>query len=777
MDGLLCAKAPNPSHKMKATIKFMSSLFKTMAALLIIAVAVVNTETTYAASKRSAQTASNRQKAKAPKKADTTGLLKMVERNTPGFAGKIVFQVKPDSPTKIIGAGNKVRIVGATLSECARGYGYYLRHVVHIHLSWNGDRVDDSHLVVPAEEITVPETLPYNFAFNYCTMSYTCAHWDKKRWVRELDRLAMDGYKYVLVTPGLEKVWQGFLKDLNYPASKIQAFIPAPTYAAWWNMGNLEGEGGPISQSLIDSEAELGRFIVRRAKELGLTPVLQGYYGMLPHDFPASGVDGTILQQGQWCGYQRPALLQPTSPGFPKVAALWYKNLHAVYGTKAAAYGGDLFHEGGRPGNTDLTAAAKAVQTAMQTASPGSIWFIQAWANNPHPKLLAGTDPEHTVILYLNKNMSEKNPAHPNYQGRPHVWCELSNFGGNHGLFGGFGLVMNLSGNANGASGFGLLSEGLETNPLFYALFVERINNRGVINLDEFARDYCLARYGSDDPDLIAYVKVLAESVYRPDKIREGCLENIQAAHPSLQATKVSTWSNDAEYYAPAKVVEAGRHLLAAGKRIGAPLTSLPTYRYDLADICRQVLADRARKHLKLARKAFEAKDIDAFRRESAAFIKTIDDSARVLSTCPDFLLGNYLAGARNRAKSSTDKRQMERNVRTLITTWRPGRISLLNGYANREYAELMSHYYKPRWVAYFKACEATLNGTAGQDAVGTFTSGTAGNNGENVGFRYEQNRKVEAIELAFPTADIPLLTTPKGDIMMIAEEILNAAE
>ncbi len=696
----------------------------------------------------------------------------LVKRMTPQYAGRVSFRISPELQYPVIeGHGNSIRISAPSVQECIRGYGYYLRRVAHIHFSWNGDCTAGASFVVPTRSIPVPAALPFNYAYNYCTLSYTCAAWDKTRWERELDLLALNGVRYVLVTSGLEKVWQNFLNELDYPADKIRKFIPSPFYAAWWNMGNLEGEGGPVSQSLIESEAELGLFIVQRLKSLGLEPVLQGYVGFLPHDFPQDGLNGKILPQGKWCGYPRPAVLQPTAPAFADIAALWYKHLHAVYGTTAAAYGGDLFHEGGRKGNTALDEAARAVQTAMQQAVPGSKWLIQAWGHNPDKKLLAGTAPQHTIILALQKDLTPKARVDFNYAGRPFVWCELSNFGGKHGMFGGMDVLENLTRESSSAIGIGMISEGLETNPLFYELLWERMNTTGQIDRAEFLQRYTLARYGSKDQHLHAALHLLANSIFTPNKRREGSLENIMCARPSLSARKVSTWAAPDMYYKPQAIETAAKLYLKAGKTAGSKLADLPTYRFDLADLCRQVLADRARVQLERCKKAFDAGDAASFRRESDSFLSMIEDCAAVLSTSELFLYHNFAQGAAKRAGTEEDKQTMQRSALRLITTWRPD-ISVLNDYAHRQFPALLRHYYAPRWQMFFAERLRELSGEKPQHEKTIRTVTT--NNGEAVEHVTTQNKAMEKLELDFINKPLPAVTAPTGNILQLAEKILT---
>lgn len=698
----------------------------------------------------------------------------LVRRVTPEYAPNVVFnQDKGLQQPTIESRNGKLVITARNTKEALRAYGYYLRKVARVHLSWNGDNTSAAQFQLPEKKICVPQTLGINYAYNYCTLSYTATHWNRERWVQELDRLALAGYTHVLVTAGLERVWQGFLQEIGYPRKKIRNFIPNPAYAAWWNMGNLEGEGGPVSPTIIKNEAALGRFLVRRMRELGMEPVLQGYVGFLPHDMPADLVKGRIIPQGKWCGhYNRPAIIQPTAEDFPRLAALWYKHLKQVYGYQGKYFGGDLFHEGGNPGGTPFTPAAQAVQAAMLKASPTSTWLIQAWGHNPHPQLIAGTDPAHTLILALDKDMTPGHDISRNYQGRPHVWCELLNFGGNQGMYGGAQLLESMSGNAGGAIGIGLISEGLETNPYYYALLTERINNRESIDPRAFIEEYTHARYGVKDTNLIRAWELLRESVYAPVRLQEGCQESILCARPSLSANKASTWSNPQDYYDKSQVEQAARLLLQAGRQHG--LDKLRTYRHDMADVCRQVLADRARTQLPKVKDAYEAKDAISFARESEAYLQLIRDTAAVLATSEDFLLGKFLEGAESKGgKSTAARKQMRQAMLQLITTWTPTH-GMLNDYAHRQLSELMSQYYLKRWEAFFNVKKAELQGATLEGEGGQSATQTTENNGEAVSTSYELSKSVDAVEQRFRNAELKLLTTPTGNVIEQSSRVLK---
>ncbi len=689
----------------------------------------------------------------------------LVRRVTPEYADRVFFRISPEQKETIIEGTTDGTIVISSpcVRESIRGYGYYLRQLAHVHLSWNGDNKTAARFVVPETPLKVPQTLPLNFAFNYCTLCYTCIHWSREKWLSEIDRLALNGFHYVLVTSGLEKVWQNFLKDVG-DASAAPAFIANPCFSAWWNMGNLEGTGGPVSQQTIEREAELGRALVQRIRELGMEPVLQGYVGFVPHDFPHHRED--ILPQGKWVGENvRPAVLRPDSHFFPEMARAWYKNLEMVYGIRATAFAGDLFHEGGKSEGMDLAACARSVQQAMQAFSPGAIWFLQEWGGNPKEEFFSGTDREHTVILALEKDLSQDTSLHRDYDGRRYVWCELANFGGNQGLFGGFGILEKAVGNAEGASGFGLLSEGLETNPLFYELFYERINNREKICRDKFLKRYALSRYGSDSIALQQALSLLAHSVYSPTERREGGPENILCARPSLEAKQVSTWSSPEIFYDPEDVRKAGLLLLTEA-RVNPQLMKNSCFRYDLADICRQVISERARVLLPDCKRAFENEDTEQFHVLRERFLALFPLSASLLATHEDFLLGHFLQGAAERAGRESQQEFILPLLR-LITTWTSD-ISPLVDYSHRQFSELMSSYYLKRWQIFFQTLETT-------DSKRNFHREVLVNNGERVVRTLRDDEELKRFELAYPSTKPTLLHTPTGDLLSLAEQILSS--
>lgn len=545
-------------------------------------------------------------------------------------------------------------------------------------------------LLAAGAAATTPQV---RLAYNYCTLSYTFAYYSDAEWEAEADRLAAAGFNTALVTDGTFKVWQLTLRECGYTDDAIAKFIPDECARAWWLMGNLTGEGGPIDNATIDADGERGRRIAALMRSRGIEPVLHGFMGMMPLGHPGA------IPQGRWSCYERPPLLDPTKPEYARLAAIWHKNLERVYGFKPKYLAGDLFHEGGNTAGIDVTAATRAVQAAQQAAFPGVTWVIQAWQANPTAEVRAGLDPARTLVEVLVKDMGiytrpgAGDDVLPYLGALPWIWCEVLNFGGNHGLYGNLRSFARMGRAAKGKGaatfrGYGALSEGFFTNKICSDLFnymMMQPAGRELTDaeLDEWLRSWVAWRYCWNDPRFFEAWKILSSTVYACEKCQEGTVENVMCAAPSWKADSASTWGPRGGLWYDAN--ELGRALKAlerAAKGVG--LTS--ELRSDIADVKRQIIANRARALVPSLR-------TDAAARKE--FLSLFPALAAAVDGVDTFSLEREETRARNRAG--------ERGVaafRRMVTTWTSPSLApnSLCDYANREYGRLVLEYYLPRW-------------------------------------------------------------------------------
>ncbi len=88
-----------------------------------------------------------------------------------------------------------------------------------------------------------------------------------------------------MVLSGLESVYLETFRGEGYSDEEIRRWLVFPSHQPWQWMANLEGFERPVPAEVLKRRLELGRRIVARMRELGIVPVVPGYYGIVPGDY------------------------------------------------------------------------------------------------------------------------------------------------------------------------------------------------------------------------------------------------------------------------------------------------------------------------------------------------------------------------------------------------------------------------------------------------------------------------------------------------------------
>ena len=651
----------------------------------------------------------------------------LLERIDKGASRKIMTEtVRSDRDFfEITSKNGNPLIRGNNYVSIASGINWYLKYSVGVHLTWNS-----MHASLPA---TLPlvqgverhtTDIKHRYYLNYCTLSYSMAFWDWKRWEQELDWMALHGINLCLDIVGTDVVWRNVLLKLGYTKDEANEFVAGPAFQAWWLMNNLEGWGGPNSDNWYQQRERLQKQIMKRMKELGINVCLPGYSGMVPHDAKQRlGLD--VADPGKWNDYKRPAFLQPTSKRFAEIASIYYKEQQRLYG-KADFYSMDPFHEGGNAGGVDLRKAGEAIMGAMKAVNPNAVWVVQAWGACPYPSMIKHLKNGDMLVLDL---YSENRPQWGNsestwyrkegFNGHDWAFCMLLNFGGNVGMFGKLQHVVDEYYKARCSSfkstmkGVGLTMEGIENNPVMYELVSELPWRDAKFSWKEWLHDYVEARYGNINNAKVhdAWL-LLARSVYGAGAkiVEQGCHESVLCARPALDVYQVSSWSEMEEFYNPDDVIRAARLMVEASHEVKAN----DNFRYDLVDVTRQAIAEQASYVYDEVVAAYKAKDRKMFDYTTKRFLDILLQQDRLLSSMPDFMVGGWIRSARNLGQNEQERNHYEWNARVQITTWGNRSAAESGGlreYAHKEWNGVLADFYYPRWKAYFEALAATLDG------------------------------------------------------------------
>ena len=736
----------------------------------------------------------------------------LLERIDKGASRKFIIEKQPSQTDffELDQRGQKVVVRGNTYYNIGVGINWYLKYYCGIMLSWN-----QMHASLPAvlPKVTQKERHETNLAlrydFNYCTFSYSMAFWDWDRWQEEIDWMVLHGINMPLAAVGYECVWRNVLLRLGYSQKDVDDFIAGPAFLAWWEMNNLEGWGGPNPASWYKRQTALQQKILKRMKELDIHPVLPGYSGMVPSKFlmneeskkkkknedPSSQKDNgesSISTVQLWNGFTRPGILMPTDSRFKEFADAFYDEQAKLFG-KADYYSMDPFHEAANlPVDLDLPACFKAVNAAMKKANKNATWVCQGWSENPRPEMLKAIAPGDVIFLDL---FSECRPM----WGMPSLWykengyedhkwcfCMLENFGANVGMHGRMDQLLNnfyltkTHPKATHLAGIGLTMEGSETNPVMYELMCELPWRPEKFTKEEWLSRYVKARYGvhtqpstENSADTYKAIneawQILGKGIYNcpVGNNQQGPHESIFCSRPSLDCFQSSSWSKMTNYYDPTTTEKAARLMLSVADQYKGN----NNFEYDLVDVCRQAIADRARIVYNYAVADFKSFDKEAFKTHSQEFLKLLLLQDELLSTRSEFRVGHWTEEARNCGVTEAEKDQYEWNARVQITTWGNrycADTGKLRDYAHKEWQGILKDFYLPRWQKYFSVLQDELDGKLPVLPVGN--SSMLKNCQDNPALTIDWY----AMEEPWTLSHSPYSAQPQGDVIETAKVVMG---
>ncbi len=663
----------------------------------------------------------------------------LVSRAVPGKESHFICEVIPDEDGRdvfeIESGGGKVFLRGNNAVSIGSALNWYLKYHCDSDISWCGDQVELKE-PIPAVVAKVRKVSPhiYRYTFNYCTYGYTMAFWDWPRWERELDLMALHGINTPLLATGAEVVYRNVYRALGLPQRDIDEFIAGPPFLPWFLMGNLNGWGGPNTESWYKRQEALQKRIMKRAMELGMKPVLPAFSGHVPGGLASKFPEAKIARLKKWNSFEGVNILDPADPLFRKIGAAFVREATRLYGT-AHLYSADTFNEVDPPTGDPayLKNITREIYQAMADADPQAVWFMQGWLfvhsnfwTRPRiESLLSGVDEQQMVVLDLFSDGKPQWKRTGAFGGKPWLWCIINNWGGKQGMYGRFSEVgttlPELIGRPAAAnlSGIGTLNEGGENNPFVYEQFHEMAWHDKPLDRDAWVEQFARSRYGTDNPGVLQAWKILAETLYECGDQRHGAQGNFLAMPPTLSKDG-GGFVRGAIFYDSVKVREAFRLLLDAADE----LREKDTYCHDLVDVGRQVMSDIAQQQLHSElREAHAAKDKERFKAAVDAWLTAILDCDRLLSSHAIFQFGRYLQYPISAGVTADEKIRLERNARQLITLW-GGRDSSLFGYAQRQYGGLMRDYNHRAWKIYLEAAARSMRDGAapGGDIVRDFT-------------------------------------------------------
>jgi len=645
----------------------------------------------------------------------------LVARVTPEWAGKVVFEdvarkagEKEFCEVRSLPDG-RIAVKGNTPNAQCAGYGKYLRKVAKVPYFWEGGgtaAVAGRH-APPRMDGVIRAEAPYQWraVFNFCTHSYSLAFADKARWERELDLLALRGVNLPLACTGVECVWYETLMSLGWSDEEARSFLVGPAFMAWQWMTNIESYAGPLPKSWIENRLALARFILARERELGMTPIQQGFTGNVPRDTVKKFPSAKIKFQPPWCGFPGSAQLDPLDPLFPKFARAFYaaeKKLFGLHGYYAV----DPFHESQPPqaGDDYLRAVGETIGRELRAADPAAKACMQSWSIRV--PILKSFPKDGIIVLDIS---GEKGRHTKGFWGYPFVTGAIINFGGRTASG---GDIRWLAENHFAETyrkfpncvGMGYFPEGIHTSPLYWEQALDLLWRDDNPEPLAWTTELLEARYGVPS----ATAKSLAEGLLATYYGRVHLASAVYPAKPTFLLKRCDPNVGFRSGYDHRRLLRTWREMITAAKEFGVR----PGMRFDLVDAGHRLLSDLSYAQFVDVVEMFLKGDVKEYDCAVAAFLETGADEDWLRKHEPLSSLKTYLDLAAAQGKTDEERNLYTFNQAVQVTYWGPFGVPTVAGdpiqeYAWKEWGGLLSGYYLPRWKMFLEHARKVLEGKA----------------------------------------------------------------
>ena len=614
--------------------------------------------------------------------------------------GRDVFELETGNGTVTVRGNNAVSL--------AVGLNWYLKYYCHCHVSWCGNQRNlPSPLPSLKEKVRHTAWAKHRYFLNYCCFGYSLPWWDFSQWEKLIDWMALNGVNMPLAVTGQEAVWQAVCRRLGMNDEEITEYLAGPPYLPFEWMGCLDGWGGPLGQSWIDQHEVLQKRILARQRELDMTPVLQGFTGHVPEATKKKYPDAT-LHTVHWIEWNT-FLLDPLDVRFAQVASLWHEEQSKRFGTNHL-YAADTFIEMVPPkgDHAYLANLSQAIFNGMAQNDSQAVWVLQGWAFMykrdfwTQPRLQAFLDAVPDDRMLLLDLFCESRPMWSQtnaFCGKHWLWCNVQTFGGAVRLGGALnqnntGLMSaRLDPNSGNLTGLGFVNEALDCNPVTYDLMFEMAWRDTPVDANQWIEDYAHYRYGQSHKDVQHAWRILNNTVYNSANHGASIIEQSPTLKPGSSGGS----------YSNTRLADAWCALLDASDSFG----QVDTYRFDLVNVARQVLANYAAcLHNDLAA-AYQDGDVRAFRQAAEEFLALIEDLDELLATRKEFLLGRWLEDAKRWGTNNAEQQVFQWNARRVLTLW--GQGPAIDDYARKLWSGMLTGYYLKRWEWYLDELEKSL--------------------------------------------------------------------
>lgn len=631
-------------------------------------------------------------------------MFELIKRLAPDFEDSFTFEfIEKRNGQDFYGykeKDGKIHLYGTDKASTAKALGKYLENCLGKKIiPCGGEKIEITEAPLPKEEFSacIPQKL--RVFGDYTFYSNEAWKWNFSEWEHFLDMLALNGINMAVNLVGNEGVCFYTLMKMDYPQEFALEFISGPAFYAWQMSNKFCNYIPNKSFEHIERSLDLGKLVVERMKELGITPILSTFSGLVPAVTKKLFGSQSLTVEEKWASFPKTHKLNIDSVNFRRFFLKYLEiqeeyighsdyymcnqlcNSHLGQKKKEIAYleasareldkTADYFNE-----NATLVFSSEGYRSEFVSKikrCSALVLDIDASAYEI-TNGFGGTE----FILGNSQNNNSHNSMQGDIEdvaGNPYLGCKEK--------------YENLVGT-------GLFPESLKQNPMYFSLSFDVITQDSKIDLQTWYKNYEILRYGTTDSFAEERLNLYKSTCYSKEHSNVPVGSAI-CTRPQLNLRHTGIFDRVEPLYENGDL----HKIFLSLKKLESDSDG---YKYDLVNIAKQLLDNKAFFVHKEIANAYRTRNVELYEQKTKEFLQITDDVDTVLSSHRLFYAGSYIDELKKIAENDEELTYFIINFIAFIGLWGPmNEDNQRYDYGWQLLGGFLPCYQRVRWEKFFE--------------------------------------------------------------------------
>ena len=445
------------------------------------------------------------------------------------------------------------------------------------------------------------------------------------------------------------------------------------------------------SVDYFDKKIEVGKKATERAKELGMSPIHQGFISAIPFSFRRNYTKTDLIKRKVWNQFPPAMTIEPTDSVHISVfQKAFLEKQKELLGEVHNYLFDPLIDVDFKGYNSFIEKSISMYINLIKGVDPEATWFVHSDALHQYPERIEG--------MVIIDEAGDKAASSDGFNGNDFVVGYKGNLNGRTVICGNMQTLsenpyLKAKGQFNNAVGTGLFFDSDGCNSLFYNLAADMLTCDTAVDLREYFTAYSKCRYGTEAfTDFLCNLQALCYN--------KNSVLNLASAVCARPCTEL-------EHTAPFDTFELpynNKDLLELIKTVvDSDIKMNDFFRKDIQDVMRQVLSNVLYPIYRQAVACFKNKAVEPFEKTTNAFVEIMSDIDRLLKTVPETNMFTHIQSARQLGDTKEVTQNLEVNFMMYHTTFGPIKNSVIYDTNWREWGGVVKDLYLKRWYIFFR--------------------------------------------------------------------------